>query len=142
MEEKQTNELKVDMEMNGLTLLFTASQELLIEGYLENDQSKIQLGVCIGNLTDKLISGIDVMMTAMMSTLLTVHELNNDQIVGLNKVMTDEIKRQGNLLSEAFSKSKKLINEMREKETEDDGNDTEPDTGITREPKEPEECSQ
>jgi len=141
MEEKQTNELKVNMEMNGLTLLFTASQELLIEGYLENDKGKIQLGVCIGNLTDKLISGIDVMMTAMMSTLLTVHELNNDQIVELNEVMTDEIKRQGNLLSEAFDRSKKLISDMREKESNEDGNDAEPDTGITREPKEPEEGS-
>ena len=141
MEEKETNELKVNMEMNGLTLLFTASQELLIEGYLENDKSKIQLGVCIGNLTDKLISGIDEMMTAMMSTLLTVHELNNDQIAELDEVMKDEIKRQGNLLSEAFNRTKKLISEKREKETEDNGNDAEQDTGITREPKEPEEGS-
>jgi len=140
-EEVKQGEVSVQMNMHELTLLFIASQELLFDGYLNGDEKKMELGVAIGNIMNKIVDGTQDMMNDAVGLLIMIHKLDEEQVHELNEKMTDIINNQGELLGEAFKTAKELIHKRREEEEDKNGTDAESNTGITRVPRPAEEDS-
>lgn len=140
-EEVKQGEVSVQMNIHELTLLFIASQELLFDGYLNGDEKKMELGVAIGNIMNKIVDGTQDMMNDAVGLLIMIHKLDEKQVHELNDKMTDIINNQGELLGEAFKTAKELIHKRREEEEKINGTDAESDTGITRVPRPAEEDS-
>lgn len=140
-EEVKQGEVSVQMNIHELTLLFIASQELLFDGYLNGDEKKMELGVAIGNIMNKIVDGTQDMMNDAVGLLIMIHKLDEEQVHELNEKMTDIINNQGELLGEAFKTAKELIHKRREEEEKTNGTDAESDTGITRVPRPAEEDS-
>ena len=141
-EEVKQGEVSVQMNIHELTLLFIASQELLFDGYLNGDEKKMELGVAIGNIMNKIVDGTQDMMNDAVGLLIMIHKLDEEQVHELNEKMTDIINNQGELLGEAFKTAKELIHKRREEEEgTSNGADAESDKGITRVPRPAEEDS-
>ena len=141
-EEVKQGEVSVQMNIHELTLLFIASQELLFDGYLNGDEKKMELGVAIGNIMNKIVDGTQDMMNDAVGLLILIHKLDEKQVHELNEKMTDIINNQGELLGEAFKTAKELIHKRREEEeANSNGTDAESNTGITRVPRPAEEDS-
>ena len=140
-EEVKQGELSVQLDMNELTLLFIASQELLFDGYLNGDEKKMNLGVTIGNIMNKIVDGTQDMMNDAVGLLILIHKLDEKQVHELNDKMGEIINTQGEMLGEAYKAAKELIHKRREEEEEKNGADAESDKGITRVPRPAEEDS-
>ena len=135
-EEVKQGELSVQMNMHELTFFFIASQELLFDGYLNGDEKKMNLGVAIGNIMNKIVDGTQDMMNDAVGLLILIHKLDEKQVHELNEKMTDILNNQGELFGEAFKTAKDLIHKRREEEEANfNGTDAESDTGITRVPR-------
>lgn len=141
-EEVKQGGLSVQLDMNELTLLFIASQELLFDGYLNGDEKKMNLGVTIGNIMNKIVDGTQDMMNDAVGLLILIHKLDEKQVHELNDKMGEIINIQGTMLGEAYKAAKELIHKRREEEEANtNGTDAESDKGITRVPRPAEEDS-
>ena len=84
-EEVKQGEVSVQMNIHELTLLFIASQELLFDGYLNGDEKKMELGVAIGNIMNKIVDGTQDMMNDAVGLLILIHKLDEKQVHELNE---------------------------------------------------------